>query len=137
MARPKIEWTDTQLRAIIIALAKLDRDFPLDNARFLNGLIDEVGTVTGRLYGATTYTRLLRDVATGLGVERHPSSATIQKAVSRAESLAPSAPAVANESATIDVHACVGFGRYEGHPSRNKVVDCDISRSNCPPHSSV
>lgn len=105
MARPKIEWTDAQLRAIMSALVALDRDFPLDNARFLDALIDEVRTVTGRLYGATTYTRLLRDVATGLGVERHPSSATIQKAVSRAQSLAPSAPAVANELATIDVHA--------------------------------
>lgn len=104
MARPKIEWTDAQLRAIMSALAALDRDFPLDNARFLDALIDEVRTVTGRLYGATTYTRLLRDVASGLGVERHPSSATIQKAVSRAQSLAPAA-AVANESATIDVHA--------------------------------
>jgi hypothetical protein len=100
------------------ALTTLDRDFPLDNARFLNGLIDEVRTVTGRLYGATTYTRLLRDVATGLGVERHPSSATIQKAVSRAESLAPSAPAVANESATIDVHAWRRVRSARGSPAQ-------------------
>ena len=42
MARPKIEWTDTRLRAIMSALTALDRDFPLNNARFLDGLIDEV-----------------------------------------------------------------------------------------------
>jgi hypothetical protein len=106
VARPKIEWTDTQLRAIMSALAALDRDFPLDNERFLDALIDEIRTLTGRLYGATTYSRLLRDVAQQIGVNRHPSSQTLQKAIGRAQALAPS-PAMGNAEAgpTVDVLA--------------------------------
>jgi hypothetical protein len=89
VARPKIEWTDPQLRAIMSALAALDRDFPLDNDRFLDGLLDEVRMVAGRLYGATTFTRLLRDVGPQIGVNRNPSSRTLQKAIARAQALAP------------------------------------------------
>ncbi|MGF7135946.1 hypothetical protein P3T40_007458 [Paraburkholderia sp. EB58] len=98
MPRPRIEWTDTQLRAIMRALAALDRDFPLDNERFLDALIDEVRMLTGRLYGATTYSRLLRDVAPQVGVSRNPSSQTLQKAIGRAQSLAP-IPAMGNAEA--------------------------------------
>ncbi|WP_236674456.1 hypothetical protein [Paraburkholderia hospita] len=39
MGRPRIEWSDAQLRAIMGALATLGRDFPLDNVRFLDGLV--------------------------------------------------------------------------------------------------
>jgi hypothetical protein len=106
VARPKIEWTDTQLGAIMRALAALDRDFPLDNDRFLDALIDEVRTLTGRLYGATTYTRLLRDVAPQMGVKRNPSSRTLQKAIARAQSLAPAGSASVGEDApAVDVLA--------------------------------
>ncbi|MFC6951162.1 hypothetical protein E2553_37795 [Paraburkholderia dipogonis] len=106
MARPKIEWTDTQLRAIMSALATLDRDFPLDNDRFLDALIDEVRMLTGRLYGATTYSRLLRDVAPQIGVSRNPSSRTLQKAIGRAQSLAPTpAAGIAEAGPVVDVLA--------------------------------
>jgi hypothetical protein len=102
VARPKIQWTDAQLRDIMSMLASIDRKFPVDNARFLDQLIDAVRAITGRLDGATTYSLLLRDVATGLGIERHPSSTTIQKAVSRAQSLAP---AEADELTSSDMAA--------------------------------
>lgn len=106
MARPRIEWSDAQVRLIMSAMEKLDRDFPLDNARFLDGVIDEVRIVTGRLYGATAYSRLLRDVAPEVGVNRRPSSATIQKAIGRAQALAPtSVTQDAQDSAPVDVHA--------------------------------
>jgi hypothetical protein len=106
MPRPKIEWSDTQLRAIMRALAALDRDFPLDNERFLDALIDEVRMLTGRLYGATTYSRLLRDVAPQVGVSRNPSSQTLQKAIGRAQSLTPTSAAGNPESApAVDILA--------------------------------
>lgn len=106
MVCPKIEWSDTQLRAIMRALAALDRDFPLDNERFLDALIDEVRMLTGRLYGATTYSRLLRDVAPQIGVSRNASSQTLQKAIGRAQSLAPT-PAAGDAEAgrVVDVLA--------------------------------
>jgi len=50
MGRPRIEGNDAQLRAIMGALAALDRDFPLDNARFLDGLVAAVRAITGRVY---------------------------------------------------------------------------------------
>ena len=87
MGRPRIEWNDAQLRAIMGALAALDRDFPLDNARFLDGLVAAVRAITGRVYGAMTYGRLLRDVAPQAGVARRPSTPTIQAAVLRAQAL--------------------------------------------------
>jgi hypothetical protein len=71
------------------ALAGFDRDFPLDNKRFLDGLIGEIRAVTGRLYGATAYGRLLHDVAPQVGVNRRPSAPTIQQAVARAQARAP------------------------------------------------
>ncbi|SDI93940.1 hypothetical protein SAMN04487926_127132 [Paraburkholderia steynii] len=87
MGRPRIEWNDAQLRAIMGALVALDRDFPLDNVRFLDGLVAAVRAITGRVYGAMTYGRLLRDVAPQTGVARRPSTPTIQAAVLRAQAL--------------------------------------------------
>ncbi|MFM0363055.1 hypothetical protein [Paraburkholderia sediminicola] len=89
MGRPRIEWSDAQLLAIMNGIAAIDRDFPLDNARFLDGVIAEVRAITGRVFGATTYTRLLRDVAPQVGVQRHPSAPTVQQAILRAHALAP------------------------------------------------
>lgn len=102
MGRPRIEWTDVQLRAIMTAFEGLDRDFPLDNRQFLDGLIGEVRVVTGRLYGATAYGRLLRDVAPQVGVHRRPSAPTIQQAVARAQALAPTGEA-GGPSAPLDL----------------------------------
>ncbi|MFP3559622.1 hypothetical protein SB861_54895, partial [Paraburkholderia sp. SIMBA_049] len=87
MGRPRIEWSDAQLRAIMGALAALDRDFPLDNRRFLDGLVAAVRAITSRVYGAMTYGRLLRDIAPQAGVTRRPSTPTIQAAVLRAQAL--------------------------------------------------
>jgi len=87
MGRPRIEWSDAQLRAIMGALAALDRDFPLDNPRFLDGLVAAVRAITSRVYGAMTYGRLLRDIAPQAGVTRRPSTPTIQAAVLRAQAL--------------------------------------------------
>jgi hypothetical protein len=98
MGRPRIEWNDAQLRAIMGALAALDRDFPLDNARFLDGLVAAVRVATGRVYGAMTYGRLLRDVAPQAGVTRRPSTPTIQAAVLRAQSLDRGAVEAAGEA---------------------------------------
>ncbi|MEM5433734.1 hypothetical protein [Paraburkholderia diazotrophica] len=89
MGRPRIEWDDAQLRAIMGALAGLDRNFLLNSVRFLDGLVAAVRAITGRVYGATTYGRLLRDVAPQAGVTRRPSTPTIQAAVLRAHALAP------------------------------------------------
>lgn len=41
------------------------------------------------MFGATTYSRLLRDVAPQVGVQRHPSAPTVQQAILRAQALAP------------------------------------------------
>nr|WP_289814901.1 hypothetical protein [Paraburkholderia caribensis] len=48
--------------------------------------------LTGRLFGATAYDNLLRNIGPQAGVARRPSSATIQQAVARAHALAPGAP---------------------------------------------
>ena len=101
MGRPRIEWNDAQLRAIMGALVALERDFPLDNARFLDGLVAAVRAITGRVYGAMTYGRLLRDVAPQSGVTRRPSTPTIQAAVLRAQALEHGAVEAAAEAAAL------------------------------------
>lgn len=89
MGRPKIEWGDHDLRKIMDAMKSLDPQYPKDNPGFLAALIADIRRITGRLYGAGTYARLLRDVGPQCGIERTPSSATIQKAVAHAQALAP------------------------------------------------
>ncbi|MHB9841821.1 hypothetical protein Q8F57_044325 [Paraburkholderia terrae] len=101
MGRPRIEWNDAQLRAIMGAFAALDRDFPLNNARFLDGLVAAVRAITGRVYGAMTYGRLLRDVAPQSGVTRRPSTPTIQAAVLRAQALEHGAVEAAAEATAL------------------------------------
>ncbi|MGF7137111.1 hypothetical protein P3T40_008624 [Paraburkholderia sp. EB58] len=103
MGRPRIEWSDAQLLAIMNGIAAINRDFPLDNARFLDGLIAEVRAITGRVFGATTYSRLLRDVAPQIGVQRHPSAPTIQQAILRAQALAPMSQPGSADSRPVDL----------------------------------
>lgn len=108
MSRPRLSWPDEQLREIMDAIVARDRDFPLDNARFLDSVVDDVRAVTGRLYGATTYVRLLRDLSAMTGVTRCPSAPTIQKAVARAQALAPTHSGPARETgdaSALDMHA--------------------------------
>ncbi len=104
MGRPRIEWDDTQLRLIMSGIERCDRQFPRDNARFLDGAIDEVRVVTGRLYGVATYVRLLGVTA----VTRRPGSTTIQKAIDRAQALAPAPTTLPHSEGTaasaFDVH---------------------------------
>lgn len=104
MGRPRIEWTDTQLSEIRSALPALDEDTRQDNARFLDGLVALVRATTGRLYGATTYGKLLRALAPQTGIERRPSSATVQAAVLRAQALdtQPAAKRVNRRQGTLD-----------------------------------
>jgi hypothetical protein len=40
-------------------IERYDRQIPQDNARFLDAVIDEIRIVTGRLYGVSTYVRLV------------------------------------------------------------------------------
>jgi hypothetical protein len=103
MGRPRIEWSDAQLLAIMKGIAATDRDFPLDNGRFLDGLIAEVRAITGRVFGATTYSRLLRDVAPQVGVQRHPSAPTVQRAILRAQALAPMSTPGTADSRPVDL----------------------------------
>ena len=85
MGRPRIQWDDTQLRLIMSGIERYDRQFPQDNARFLDAVIDEIRIVTGRLYGVSTYVRLLGVTV----VTRRPGTTTIQKAIDRAQALTP------------------------------------------------
>lgn len=108
MSRQRLSWPDEQLREIMDVIVARDRDFPLDNARFLDSLVDDVRAVTGRLYGATTYVRLLRDLSAMTGVTRCPSAPTIQKAVARAQALAPTHSGPARETGdapALDMHS--------------------------------
>ncbi|TDY17071.1 hypothetical protein B0G81_8254 [Paraburkholderia sp. BL6665CI2N2] len=102
MGRPRIEWNDAQLLAIMNGIAAIDRDFPRDNARFLDGLIAEVRAITGRVFGATD-SRLLRDVAPQVGVQRHPSAPTLQQAILRAQALAPVSQQASADSRPVDL----------------------------------
>ncbi|SDJ49024.1 hypothetical protein SAMN04487926_1559 [Paraburkholderia steynii] len=143
MGRPRIEWDDAQLRAIMDALAALNRDVPQDNARFLDGLIAAVRVITGRVYGAMTYGRLLRDLAPRVSVVRRPSTSTIQTAVLRAQALEHGAvKAAAEAGALVPVAArCAVIAGAVGVPSaavpkRTKqrdacpvLVDADALRS--------
>lgn len=109
MARSPLSWSNAQMRLIVTGIDQCNRAFPTDNARFLDGVIDEIRTVTGRLYGAKTYARLIDAVPTSMTVTRRPSMTTIQKAIERAQALAP-APLPADENASaapasaFDVH---------------------------------
>lgn len=91
MARSSLSWSNAQMRLIVSGIDQCNRAFPTDNARFLDGVIDEIRTVTGRLYGAKTYARLIDAVPASMTVTRRPSVTTIQKAIARAQALAPAA----------------------------------------------
>lgn len=96
MARPRIEWSDSQLRLIMSGIEECDRRFPDDNARFLDAVIDEIAVVTGKLYGVGTYARLLRGTGESTGVARRPSNSTIQAAIKRAGTTPPASQASAD-----------------------------------------
>ncbi|SKD05590.1 hypothetical protein SAMN05445504_9540 [Burkholderia sp. CF099] len=137
MGRPRIEWSDAQLRAIMGALAALDRDFPLDNARFLDGLVAAVRAITSRVYGAMTYGRLLRDVAPQAGVARRPSTPTIQAAVLRAQALdrgALEAAAEVRAQTPVAMHRPIDAGAV-GVPLAAPLVRELVRGANAPVHA--
>jgi hypothetical protein len=108
VARPRIVWSNAQLRLIMSGIERFDREFPTDNARFLDAVIDEVRMVTGKLYGSGTYARLLRDTGDMTRVTRRPGTATIQKAIERAQALKPSLVSAGDDSGeapSFDVHS--------------------------------
>lgn len=108
MARTTLTWSNPQMRLIVTGIEQCNRAFPTDNLRFLDAVIDEVRAVTGRLYGAKTYARLIDAVPASMAVTRRPSLRTIQKAIERAQALAPATlPADKNVPAApgLDVHS--------------------------------
>lgn len=97
MARTALGWPDHEMRAIMGAIRDAHQRHPSENDRFLDTLIAQIAAVTGRLYGQSTYDRLIRST---LGLEhltRRPSAPTIQKAIARAQ--ASGAPAAAGRTA--------------------------------------
>ncbi|MBN3723561.1 hypothetical protein [Burkholderia sp. Ac-20379] len=100
MGRPRHTWRDDQLRAILAILPALERDFPQDNAAFLDALIAEIRLITGRVFGAGVYDALLKNVGPQTGVTRRPSSATVQAAVGRAHAAAPAGRAQSDVGGT-------------------------------------
>ncbi|MBR8043169.1 hypothetical protein KDW40_01790 [Burkholderia cenocepacia] len=103
MARKKLEWTDAQRRLIIDGIGRCDAQFPQDNDRFLDAVIDEIGAVTGRVYGASTYDKLIRTMPESMGITRRPSLTTIQKAIARAQDTLRSATHDDNATTKPDV----------------------------------
>jgi hypothetical protein len=119
------------------ALAALDRDFPLDNARFLDGLVAAVRAITSRVYGAMTYGRLLRDVAPQAGVTRRPSTPTIQAAVLRAQALdrgALEAAAEVRAQTPVAVHRPIDAGAV-GVPLAAPLMRELVRGANAPVHA--
>ncbi|EIM93896.1 hypothetical protein WQE_47714 [Paraburkholderia hospita] len=90
MARAALKWRDDALRAILRAIESAHRTYPDDNERFLDTLIAEITTVTGRIYGQSTYDRLIRTALDSQSIKRRPSAPTVQKAIARAQARATS-----------------------------------------------
>jgi hypothetical protein len=81
VARPRISFTDAQMRGMIPAAEAADRNAaPGDNGRFLDEFIVGVARCTGRIYGQSTYERLLEAFL----IRRRPSAQTWSKAIHRA-----------------------------------------------------
>lgn len=96
MARTRLTFDPIQYAAMIEVAELANRDHPHDNPRFLNSLIVGIFTITGRIYGAGFYLKLLR----ASDVSRMPSAGTVQKTIER----------VRQENATL-VHP--GYGQVQ------------------------
>lgn len=97
MARPRISFTDAQMRGMIPAAEAADRNAaPGDNGRFLDEFIVGVTRCTGRIYGQTTYERLLDAFL----IRRRPSAQTWSKAIQRAHASGIALTAPTSEPAT-------------------------------------
>lgn len=80
MARPRIEFSDDQMRGMIAAAEAAHAFAPSDNPAFLAELIAGIARCTGRIYGQATYERLLD----AFQIRRRPSAQTWSKAIQRA-----------------------------------------------------
>lgn len=105
MARTRYHWSDVELMAIMKAIVERDRQFPSNNAAFLDAFIDDVRDATGRIYGAGQYSTLLRNLFEQTGVKRRPSTTTVNQAVARAHTLKRIDLGVKGDSAPVDTHA--------------------------------
>jgi len=92
VGRRKLEWSDAERRLIITAIHDSDQAYPDSNDRFLDAVVDEIHSITGRLYGAATYERLIRSMPESMPVTRRPSRTTIQKAIERAQLMTAATP---------------------------------------------
>jgi hypothetical protein len=88
MARAALKWRDDALRTMLQAIESAHHTYPDDNDLFLDTLIAEITTVTGRIYGQSTYDRLIRTTLDSQRIKRRPSAPTVQKAIARAQARA-------------------------------------------------
>lgn len=69
---------------------------PDNNDAFLDTVIADVARITGRVYGQSTYDRLMRTAFDAEHIKRRPSAPTVRKAIQRYhESPAAATPAAA------------------------------------------
>lgn len=119
MARAALKWGDDALRAILGAIEGAHARYPSDNAGFLDAIIAEIATITGRVYGQSTYDRLIRTALDRDGIKRRPSAPTIQKAIARAQ--ASAAPAAASGTDAARSSSIMGDSGSEAQALRRAV----------------
>lgn len=122
------------MRDIMAAIRAAHQSHPSDNDRFLDALIAQIAAVTGRLYGQSTYDRLIRST---LGVEhvtRRPSAPTIQKAIARAQASGASAAAGRAEAAPPLAH---WDGAAPEGPALHRVVELAVRDAVAPLQAAV
>lgn len=90
------------MRDIMRTIRDEHQRHPSDNDSFLDAPIAGIATVTGRLYGQSTYDRLIRSTLGIEHIKRRPSAPTIQRAIAWAQSSAapPTASGTARSWAT-------------------------------------
>ncbi|MFM0737890.1 hypothetical protein PQQ51_11665 [Paraburkholderia xenovorans] len=83
MGRASLNWQENETEAITRAISNAHRTQPTDNEQFLGEVISKIAEVTGRVYGQSTYDRLIRAALGVNGTKRRPSAPTIQRAIER------------------------------------------------------
>lgn len=83
MGRASLSWQKNEMDAIMHAISNAHRTHPTDNEQFLGEVISKIAEVTGRVYGQSTYDRLIRAALGVNGTKRRPSAPTIQRAIER------------------------------------------------------
>lgn len=83
MGRTSLSWQKDEMDAIMHVINRSHLNHPTDNEQFLGELIGKIAEVTGRVYGQSTYDRLIRAALGVNGTKRRPSAPTIQRAIER------------------------------------------------------